>query len=106
MKKIVPRIESLLQGLSLESMDKARYAERVSRYRKECGCSSGGIFAAIAMVIFTVYIIFGSYPIGLDTFSYGFIFIMLSSAFGKLAGIGIAKIKLILLYKFLLKQKE
>ena len=53
MNKIVFKIESLLQDLSLERTDNARHAERISRYSKECGCALGGIFVAIAMVIFT-----------------------------------------------------
>lgn len=106
MNKIVFNIQLLLQDLSLDSKDKARYAEKISRYNKECGCALGSFFAVISMIIFTNYIIFSSHKIGWASFVYGFIFIMLSSALGKLSGIGLAKIKLILLYQFLLKQRE
>lgn len=106
MNKTLLKIEQLLNNSPNKEFDKSYYLEKAKKYSNECGCSLGGVGVVISMVIFVSYVLFASEISILKTFSIGLFFIFLSAIMGKLLGIGIAKARLLLLYKALLDQRR
>lgn len=81
-------------------------AEKIMRYRNECGCASGAIFMTIALILLAVYLSLywqriELLPVTLE----GLLFIFLCTAMGKLLGMFIARIQLSLLYKSLIERR-
>jgi len=98
-------IEQYLDKISKENFDKSYYFEKIKKYRNECGCALSAFFLVASLVILCGYIYFikdwsqvSLVKLGLFSFS----FILLSAFAGKLIGLGLAKIKLKLLYKKLI----
>ena len=95
-------IEHYLNQITKESIDKDYYRDMIIKYRTECGCSLSASFLMLAIVGVSIYV-YLSYEtnelelLELSLYSIGFIF--LSAFIGKALGLGLAKIKLNLLYK-------
>jgi len=78
--------------------------ERVKQLSVECGCSMGAKFMLASAVIVGIYLVFFGkfmFPQILVDVLIGFIIIFISSAAGKVLGIGLAKLRLAQLYRSL-----
>ena len=91
------------------AIDKVFYLEKIRNYKTECGCSLGAIFMISAIISFTGHTLFlvdwsrlNLVKMGLS----GLFFIMLAAAVGKLVGITIARVKLKLLYRYLIQERH
>lgn len=87
--------------------DKTFYLEKINKYKQECGCSLGAIFMMSAVVVFSVHTFLIDWD-NLDLLKlslFGPPFILLFTAVGKFAGIGIARFKLKLLYEYLIQKR-
>jgi len=74
--------------------------EKIFKYRHECGCSTGGVFLVTAFILSVGYfVIMRRWSIPAILAALGFIFV--SAIIGKFTGIGIARIKLLLLIRSL-----
>jgi hypothetical protein len=78
------------------------YVERAKAHKNECGCTMGGMFLIVAVVVFAldtllVGIIGGGSS--LRTALYGSAFVLGSSLVGKAVGMGVARLRLLLLYR-------
>lgn len=104
MNKTPLKIERLLKEFSYEKLDKGFYLEKSKNLSNECGCLLAGIFLVVSTIILISYIFLISNINLLKTISIGLLLVFLSAVIGKLLGIGIAKVRLLLLYKLLLKQ--
>lgn len=103
------KIESLLNDFPDENKNKSFYAERIKKYSNECGCSLGAKFLAASVSGTPLYLFLfhdgkntGMIKISLMVL----LIIFISGITGKLIGIGIAKIKLLLLYRYLLHKRN
>ena len=78
--------------------------EKIKQLSSECGCSMGAKFMLGSTAIVGIYFVFFGeivFPkILIDVFI-GFIMIFISSAAGKILGIGLAKLRLAQLYRSL-----
>ncbi|HEY5748741.1 MAG TPA: hypothetical protein VIU12_21875 [Chryseolinea sp.] len=104
MRQILNKTYSILSQLPLGEDLKTTYKERASHYFNACGCSSGGIFLVAATLGYVPYWIFVN-P-SLKALVYGLFFVFVTSLFGKLVGITVARVKLFILYKTLLKKQH
>jgi hypothetical protein len=98
------KIEHLLKELPDEELDKGYFFEKAKNLSNECGCFLAGVFLFISIVMFISYVFLMNNINLLKACSIGLLFIFFSAVTGKLLGIGIAKVRLLLLYKLLLKQ--
>ena len=105
MNKTPLKIEQLLKELPNEKLNKGYFLEKTKNLSNECGCFLAGVFLVISMVMLISYVFLMNNINLLKTCSMGFLFIFSSVVTGKLLGIGIAKVRLFLLYKLLLKQR-
>jgi len=105
MKKTSFKIENLLDSFPNDREKILLYVDRVKKYSNECGCSMGAKFLMASIGIFLIYF-FHSNDCGianlLKEFLFGMLFIFTSSIIGKLIGIGIARIRLARLSKYLI----
>lgn len=107
MSKRKYQIEKILQSIPNDDETKIRYVKKIKKYSNECGCSWGANFLMASLAGTIGYLLFyydwrqGNHAklILIATLS-----VFISSGVGKLIGIGIAKIKLQLLYKSLINQ--
>jgi hypothetical protein len=86
-----------------EETDKLRpYVEKVKSYRNECGCAMGGVFLIGSLLLLVVDGLFFNGIIGghwLTTALRGTAFAFGASIAGKATGIGVARIRLALMYR-------
>jgi|SRR5882762_2662021 len=105
MKKTRFKIENLLNSLPNDREEILPYIDRVKKYSHECGCSLGAKFLVASIGIFLIYFFHANdFAIAnlLKQIFLGILFIFTSSIAGKLIGIGIARIRLALLCKYLI----
>jgi len=104
MKKNTFKIENLLSSFPNDRQEIHLHVDRLKKYKDECGCSMGAKFLIASMGIFIIYF-FHSHHFGivdlLQQILLGIFSIFTSSIVGKIIGIGIARIRLALLYKHL-----
>ena len=108
-KNIKKTINSLLNAIADDEIDRARYAEKIKKYSTECGCSMGAafLFASAGISGYWFFIHVGWKNIHLFQFAWqGALFILVSALMGKGLGIGIARIKLLILYYSLTKKHK
>jgi FtsH-binding integral membrane protein len=102
MNKASLRIEQLLESFPREREEILVYVNRTKKYANECGCSLGATFLATATGVVIVYAFyfnrFGVSGIG-RIILWGIPFVLAASIVGKLIGIGVARIRLVLLYR-------
>jgi hypothetical protein len=107
MKKTTFKIENLLNSFPNDREEIFLYMDKVKKYSSECGCSMGAKFLMVSIGIFLIYF-FRSNDFGvanlLKEFLLGILFIFTSSIIGKLIGIGIARLRLVLLSKYLIRK--
>src|SRR5205823_12877452 len=73
---------------------------RIARLATECGCNMGGIFFAVAVpLVVTYFLIAGGLSLGSGLLAIGFIFV--ASVVGKLIGLSLARIRMLLLRRIL-----
>jgi hypothetical protein len=103
--------ESVLEQIwktSPDEREKLRpYVERAKSYRNECGCEMGGVFftGAVVIVILDLFLIHGISGGGWLTGALrGSAFVFCASLLGKAIGIGVARLRLALMYKELRHQ--
>jgi len=108
LKTIKSKITSVLNAIPVDEIDRSRYAEKIKKYSTECGCSMGAVFLfASAGGFIYWFLVHEGWKSGHVMISYawqGALFVFFSALLGKLAGIGIARIKLVRLY-YSLKHK-
>ena len=105
MKTLLFKMDNLLGSLPHDSEEKRFYASRVKKYGMECGCSLGAKFLIASTGMFIVYFSLSNHFGIANLFKeilLGMFFIFTSSVAGKLIGIGMARIRLALLYKYLI----
>ena len=95
-------IERLLDSFPEERENLRPYVDRAKAYANECGCTMGGVFAMVSVGLLIAYYLF------FDGFGAGNLIVngltMATLVFsagitGKLIGIGLARIRLALLYR-------
>ena len=102
MNKLLNRTLSLISELQSEQESFKDYRSKALKYYHECGCSTGGFFLLAAFLCSIGYWIFVS--ITFQVFVKSFILIFIISVIGKLLGISVARIRLLLLYSSLRKK--
>ena len=102
MGKLNNKIHILLDTLEIGNAEKSFYKERANKYSKECGCSMGGIFLAVASVLTVFYLCFINFSIPLLLKAIIFLFVF--SVTGKIAGILMGRIRLLLLFRYIKQQ--
>lgn len=109
MKDSTFKIENLLNSSTHDREEILLYVNRVKKYSSECGCSLGATFLMASIGVFIIYL-FLSNGFGvanlLNQLLLGIFFIFTSSIVGKLIGIGMARIRLALLYKYLIARYQ
>lgn len=102
MKNVILSLEQLLHSIP-EDRDTLRpYFERAKSYSNECGCSMSAAFLAVS---FGLLILYGFVSDGfgganlLTVVLASSAFVFTASVIGKLTGIGIARLRLALLYR-------
>jgi hypothetical protein len=86
--------------------ERLRYVDAVKKYRNECGCAMGARFLAAAIAIAAIdFFLWPDFSIGVvKKILWAALLIFTSTIAGKFAGIGLARIRLALLYKSLRAQ--
>ena len=102
MKNTTVKIGNLLNSFPTDREERSRYLENAKQYSTECGCSLGAKFLATSFGVFMIYV-FLSNDFGIASLVkyilLGTVFVFTSGIAGKLIGIGVARIKLVLLYR-------
>ena len=100
------RTESVLEQIwktSPDEREKLRpFVEKAKSYRNECGCEMGGVFftGAVVIVILDLLVIHGITDGGwLIGALRGSAFVFSASFLGKAIGIGVARMRLALMYR-------
>ncbi|HYN82277.1 MAG TPA: hypothetical protein VES88_12300 [Gemmatimonadaceae bacterium] len=96
-------LERLLKSFPAERENLRPYVDRAKAYHNECGCSTGGAFMVVSLgLVITRFVIDGirKGEVLVDLF-WGTLFVFSASLIGKLIGIGVARIRLALLYRHL-----
>jgi hypothetical protein len=98
----VTELDRLEYESSRQVDDEARslLVQRAHRYRTECGCAMGAVFMTGAMVAFAVHVVMeGRFTLGhlVVQFLTGVLFVFACSVVGKLAGIGIGRLRYVTL---------
>jgi hypothetical protein len=96
--RLVPRI------LAKDQEQLGSYIERLETYRRDCGCTMGGLFLVAALA----YLVMKSLRTGnffanhspIDALR-GTVVLFAAAVVGKLTGIGIARLRFVLLYRYL-----
>lgn len=104
-----PSYDQYFDQLSKKNTDNNYYIQKIKKYREECGCALGSFFLLAASIIFFGYVFFvldWSQQAIFDLSLFGFAFILFSAFAGKVIGIGLARIRLILLYKTLIRKRR
>ena len=99
----------MLNAIPDDEINRVRCAEKIKKYSTECGCSMGAafLFAAGGISVYWLFIHIGWKNIGLFQFAWqGALFIFFSALVGKGLGIGIARVKLLILYYSLSKKHK
>ncbi len=96
-----------LKSISLSDFEKKYYSDKADKYSNACGCNWGASFLMVSIVIylFKIWIGYKTSNVLINAFQ-GFLFIFFSAFLGKIIGITIARIKLIMLYYSLLKKQS
>lgn len=105
MKKTTIKFENLLLAFPDDREEILLSVDRAKQYRGECGCSLGAKFLIASLGIFGIYFfVFGDIDLisMLWEILLGLLFIFVATLVGKFMGIGIARIRLALLYRSLL----
>lgn len=80
-----------------------RFVRKIKTYKNDCGCKLGGIFAISAILICILYSLLSFNPIsvfaGVKMILWSAMVIMVAGLVGKGIGIGVARIKLMALYR-------
>jgi len=103
--RIKYQINRILESIPNDDETKIRSVEKIKKYGNECGCSWGANFLLASLTGVTVYLLFyyewqNANPVKLILIVILPVFV--SSGIGKIIGIGIAKIRLRMLYKSLI----
>lgn len=101
--KIKGEINLLLNTIPDTQVDRGYYTEKVRKYSNACGCDTGAAFL-FASLIFYAFREWDKESL-LKFIVNGFVFIFLFAFLGKIVGLGIARIKLVMLYYSLKKIK-
>ncbi|MEO8150901.1 MAG: hypothetical protein ABI723_24925 [Bacteroidia bacterium] len=93
------KTQSILE--TLEVKDRSHYMDKIKKYRNECGCSMGGVFTIISALFYVWYMHSALHDFSLFMMAkiifFGIISILTAGLFGKIIGIAVARIKLLLL---------
>ena len=95
-------LERLWQTLPDERENLRPYVEKAKSYRNECGCELGGVFlvGALAFLLFDIIFIHrisgGGWLAGT---LHGSAFVLGTSILGKAIGIGVARMRLAMVYR-------
>jgi hypothetical protein len=102
MKEFNHKIDAILDHIPNDRADKISYVEKIKKYRNECGCSMGAIFSTLSVVLALIYLVLFLNQVNANIIKTGIatvLCIFISGITGKLIGIGIARIKLVMLYR-------
>lgn len=83
------------------------YADRAKSYRSDCGCAVGGAFVVATLALLVLYgLAFHEFTLGhwLRDTLFGIASLLAAAFAGKIAGIGIARMRLVLLGRELRKR--
>ena len=91
-----------IQLIFLKDMDPLIYQDKMSKYRDDCGCALGGVFLIVSFVCY------GGYVVSLHIYTFRSLFIGIAVVFasaisGKMIGIAIARVRLKMLQKHVLR---
>lgn len=109
LNNIKTEINNALNAIPEDEIDRDLYASKINEYSNECGCSMGAVFLFGAIVIFICLFFINTGWRNGHLFKYiwqRLLFIFLSATVGKIFGIGIARIKLVMLYYSLTKKQK
>jgi hypothetical protein len=92
---------------TLDQPSSDRFARKIEAYKNECGCKLGGIFAVSTIAISILYSLLFFNPVsvfaGIKMILWSAMAIVAAGLGGKFIGIGVARIKLMALYRELLR---
>ena len=102
MKHVILSLERLLHSIPEERDTLRPYFERAKSYSTDCGCSMSAAFLAVSFGLLIIYGFVsdgfrGANLLTVVLASTGFVFT--SGVVGKLTGIGIARLRLALMYR-------
>lgn len=93
------KTQSILE--TLEVKDRSHFMDKIKKYRNECGCPMGGVFTIIAALFYVLYIHSTIHDFSLFKMAkiifFGIVSILTAGLCGKIIGISVARIKLLLL---------
>ncbi len=91
---------------TMDQPSKDRFVSKIKVYKNECGCKLGGIFAVSAIIICVLYSVLFFNPISvfanIKMIAWSAMVTMAAGLVGKGIGIGVARIKLMVLYRIVL----
>ncbi len=103
MRYAAEEIRELLEALEIK--ERNQYVDKIKKYRKECGCSMGGLFVIISLAGYVAYTWSVFHEVSLFSAAKiiftGIVIVFVAGLVGKITGIYLAKIKLLLLYRSL-----
>ncbi len=104
MKRPLFNPERILNAFPESREEILRCTTRFKKYSSDCGCSMGAMFLLASVAIYLAYLVVSQdwrthFPRQL---LFGIVLIFISSALGKLIGIGLARLKLAVLQKYLM----
>lgn len=95
-------LAQLLDALPEKRESLRPYVERAKFFRNECGCAMGGVFFVASLGFLILRCVFFTGFQASHSFVdvlLGAAFVLAASALGKLTGMGIARLRLALLYR-------
>lgn len=94
--RLASSVDALAAQLSDTDTRRAELRSRIATLGRECGCTMGGVFFAVAAMLTIAYFLATGLPsVGSGLLAIGFVFA--ASLLGKLVGLGVARIRLLAL---------
>jgi hypothetical protein len=95
-RRLLFRVEAALAGLTDPQVSAVR--REAARLRDECGCAMGGVFLWAALLVGTPVLLIARGPSPL-TFLVAAIAVLAAAALGKVVGVGVAGLRLLVLVR-------
>ena len=102
---IATLVDDLLTGISRDDPERFELVARARKHSRDCGCAMGGAFLGVAVLLTLVYVA-ATLEVSVRGVFAGALFVVVAALLGKLIGLLLAWVKLVVLYRSLSRRSQ
>jgi len=102
---IAPLVDDLLVDISRDDPERVELVARARKHSRDCGCSMGAAFLGVAVLLTLAYLA-ATLEVSVRGVFAGALFVVVATLLGKLIGLLLAWVKLVVLYRSLLRRSQ